>query len=101
MGERSLGDGLAESNGELVIELHRWHAENYDVELRVSDPGAGGELAPVRGQARIAIPALARLNQQLAEYGLLLTDQLLQGEEVRGFYILHRRAFAAREMGVR
>ena len=50
MGERRRGDGLAESYGKLVIELHRWHAENYDVELWVSDPGSGGELAPVRGQ---------------------------------------------------
>ena len=92
---------MAESYGELVVELHRSHAENYDVELWVSDPGSAGEIAPVRGQAAISIPTLAKLNQKPAEYGQMLTDQLLQGKEVRDFYVFHRRAFATREMGLR
>ncbi len=92
---------MAESYGELVIELHRSHAENYDVELWVSDSGSAGETAPVRGQASISLPALARLNQKPAEYGKELTATLLEGKEVRDFYVFHRRAFATREMGLR
>ena len=55
----------------------------------------------MRGQAAISIPTLAKLNQKPAEYGQMLTDQLLQGKEVRDFYLLHRKAFASREMGLR
>ena len=55
----------------------------------------------MRGQAAISIPTLAKLNQKPAEYGQMLTDQLLQGKEVRDFYVFNRRAFATREMGLR
>jgi len=55
--------------GEMEVGLHRSQPDSYDVELRVTDPGTAGEVAPARGQARISLDELLVLEDSAADYG--------------------------------
>jgi len=66
--------------GEIEIGLHRVLPEAYEVELRVSDPGTEGEIAPARGQARISVEDLRALESSPAQYGETLAAQLFKDE---------------------
>ena len=67
--------------GEIEIGLHRVQPETYEVELRVSDPGTEGEIAPARGQARFSVEELLALHYSPLEYGETLAGQLFQRSE--------------------
>jgi len=66
--------------GEIEIGLHRVRPEAYEVELRVTDPGTEGEIAPAHGQARISLEDLRALEYRPAQYGETLAAQLFKDE---------------------
>lgn len=87
--------------GEIEVGLHRSHPEAYDVELRVTDPGTAGEVAPARGQARISHEDLSELQYRAADYGQRLSDQLFNDREIREFYLKNQSAFDSRGLMLR
>jgi len=87
--------------GEIEVVLDRSQPESYEVELRVIDPGTEGEIAPVRGQARISIEELSALQSQPDEYGEKLADQLFGDSGVREFYARNKASFDSRGLMLR
>lgn len=87
--------------GEIEIGLHRVQPETYEVELRVSDPGTEGEIAPARGQARFSAEELLALHYRPLEYGEMLAGQLFQDPKLREFYGINKAAFDAKGIMLR
>ncbi len=87
--------------GEIEVGLHRSYPDAYGVELRVTDPGTAGEVAPARGQSRISLEALSALQHSAADYGRVLSDQLFQDPEIREFYLKNRAALDSRGLMLR
>jgi len=71
---------------EIEIGLHRTQIEGFEVQLRVTDPGTAGEVAPVRGATTLSIDKLAQLEHDAKRYGESLTEQLFHDAAVRQFY---------------
>jgi hypothetical protein len=65
----------------LSISLHRID-QAYRVELTHSDPGSQAQVAPLRGGAAIAPPALLELEARPADYGMALARQLFSDPDV-------------------
>ena len=89
------------SYGEIEIGLHRIQPEAYEVELRATDPGTEGEIAPARGQAHISLDDLQKLHYSPLDYGQKLTDQLFQDDGLRKFYERNKAAFDSRGIMIR
>ena len=87
--------------GEIEIGLHRVQPETYEVELRVSDPGTEGEIAPARGQARFSAEELLALHYRPLEFGETLAGQLFQDPKLREFYGINKAAFDAKGIMLR
>src|SRR6185369_4334846 len=71
---------------ELEIGLHRLAAEDYQVELRFTDPASEAEVPPGRGTAALDLAALRMLQLDPRSYGETLAAQVFSDEQVRGLY---------------
>src|SRR5271157_5638275 len=89
------------SYGEIEIGLHRIQPEAYEVELRITDPGTEGEMAPARGQAHISLDDLQKLHYSPRDYGKTLTNQLFQDPRLHEFYGRYKAAFDSRGIMIR
>ncbi len=66
----------------LDIAIHR-QGETYLLELTHTDPGSQAQVAPLRGEAVIDVPALKLLQLKHDEYGKALASQLFAQTEVK------------------
>jgi hypothetical protein len=95
------GGGKTNIYGEIEIGLHRVQPEAYEVELRITDPGTEGEIAPARGQVSISRDELQALHYSPLDYGQKLADQLFQDPGLRDFYVRNKAAFDSRGIMIR
>ena len=87
--------------GELEIGFHRAQPEHYELQIRVIDPGSEGEIAPVRGEARISLEDLSSTWNDPSQYGKLLTDQTFYDSKIKEFCNTIKVAFDARGLLLR
>ncbi len=91
--------------GEIEIGLHRSQPETIQVELRVSDPGTQGEIAPARGQINITPEKLSEelfaLQNDPDEYGKKLAEFVFESAEIRERFGETKAAFESRGMPIR
>jgi hypothetical protein len=74
------------SDPELEIGLHRPAAEEYQVELRFTDPASETEIPPERGTAALDLAALLALQAEPRAYGEALAAQVFSDAQVLSLY---------------
>jgi len=71
---------------ELEVGLHQLAADDYQVELRFTDPASEAEVPAEKGPAALDLAALLILQQDPRAYGEALSAQVFSDARVRGLY---------------
>jgi transcriptional regulator with XRE-family HTH domain len=80
--------GKAAEYADLEISLNRVDRDdpdNYEVEMRFTQPGSASQIAPLRGWARFELENL-QAQDDMESYGRMLTSNLFTDPDVRGFF---------------